>query len=245
MRSCAFCPETANLSAEHILGKWMNRLFSGKGRIKYVDGRGNKWEKVAKDFDWTAKVVCKTCNNTWMSEIEQKHAIPVLVPLIEAKEVVPVGTSQARSLAIFTFKTAVVIDSALKKSDGPFFSSRLRTAFRKSLSIPSHTNMWMAGFQKNRTKVAIHTAHYNGELTPTQPMSMFVFTCALGHLVLQFAHLKTIGQFQFEPQQGLEMMVPFWPQVPDKLTWPFPVNLTTKEQFAALENCWQNIASNY
>lgn len=245
MRTCAFCLEAAKLSAEHILGRWMNKLFHGRGKIKYVDGRGNQWEKVATEFDWTAKVVCRACNNTWMSAIEQKHAEPVLTALIEGKEVVPISASRARSLAIFTFKTAVVLDYAHKASNESFFSSRIRTAFRQHLTIPNYTNMWMAGFQGNRAKVALHSAHYSGQLTPTQPISMYVFTCALGHLVLQLAHVKAFGVFQFEPREGLEMMVRFWPDVPKNLTWPFPANLTTKEEFVALENCWQNIASDY
>lgn len=106
MKQCAFCPHTAKLSAEHILGKWMNELFAGRMKGEYSDGAGRhrKWEST--EIDWTARVVCENCNNTWMSDIESKHAKLVLTPLIRGEEDVPIGVATARSLAIFTFKTA-------------------------------------------------------------------------------------------------------------------------------------------
>lgn len=243
MRTCAFCPHSAKLSSEHIMGRWMNKLFAGKGQIKYADGRGNQWEKPTAEIDWTAKIVCETCNNTWMSDIETRHAEPVLTPLIEGKRVVPIGETEARSLAIFAFKTAAVVDYAHKVSERPFFSSRIRNGFRTHLAIPNYTKMWMAGFHGHRGKVAVHSCQHSGKLTQTQPLSMFVFTCAIGHLVLQVIHVKVFGSISFEPREEFDgVMVPFWPELPAKLLWPFPMNLSTAAQFSALVNRWQTIS---
>jgi hypothetical protein len=115
-RVCAFCPHLAKLSAEHVLGKWMNKLFVGKMKGKYLDGLGRQSERTSKEIDGTAKAVCEQCNNTWMSDIETMHGEPALTPLIKGEEELSIGTAEATSLAIWTFKTAVVLGHANKRS---------------------------------------------------------------------------------------------------------------------------------
>lgn len=219
----------------------MSKLFAGKGRINYLDGRGNQFRKDSPEFDWRVKVVCAACNNSWMSDIESQHAEPVLTPLIEGRSV-SVNSAVARSVAIFTFKTAAVIDYAHSAPEGPFFSNRIRYAFRQQLAIPSNTQMWMGGFEKHRKKIKLHTVQHHGKLTPSQPVSMFVFTCALGFLVLQLVHVKVIGTASFTPAPGFDTsMAPFWPEPYPGLMWPLPVNLMNDQQFTALEGRWQTI----
>src|SRR5215469_6552046 len=106
MRECAFCPHTAKLSAEHIVSTWINDLFPGKKKFTRKDEHGNvisEW--VSDEIDWTAKVVCQACNNTWMSRIESLHAKPVMTDLIRGVLDISFSQSAARSVAIFAFKT--------------------------------------------------------------------------------------------------------------------------------------------
>src|SRR5271154_5981831 len=108
-RECAFCPETANRSGEHLWSNWINDLVPGRKKFTIRDENGNivrEWQ--SKELDWKAKVVCQRCNNTWMSDIENDHAKPAMTDLITGKVDVPITESKARSLALFGFKTAVV-----------------------------------------------------------------------------------------------------------------------------------------
>jgi hypothetical protein len=231
------------MSAEHVLGNWMNQLFAGKGLMRYEDGGGRKWEAVSPEIDWRAKVVCAKCNNGWMSTIENEHAKPVLTPLIEDADAVPLTASIARSLAIFTFKTAVVLDHAHKNLGEPYFGVADRNAFRQHLTIPDNTAMWMGRFAGHRRKVKTQTVHHAGNLTPTQPLKMYVFTCAIGCLVLQLVHAKVSGIVGFEPLSGFEYtMAPFWPKLYPDLIWPFQSSLTTDSEFDALRDRWRTIA---
>src|ERR1700677_4836142 len=115
MKECAFCPHTAKLSAEHIVSAWMDELFVGPVKTKITDTAGFVREWKSSELDWKAKVVCGPCNNTWMSEIESKHAKPVMTPLIKGDSAFPIGSSEAHSLALFAFKTAVVLDHAHRR----------------------------------------------------------------------------------------------------------------------------------
>jgi hypothetical protein len=120
-RECAFCPATAKMSGEHIWSDWMNGLLPGKKRFISKDKDGKViFQRIAKELDWTAKVVCKPCNETWMSKIEGDHAKPSMEDLITGKLDIPIMQSRANSIALFGFKTAVVLDH-LRRDPEPFF----------------------------------------------------------------------------------------------------------------------------
>ena len=83
-RECAFCPATANFSGEHIWSKWMRKLFKSK---KFRFHQRNSSGKIVKEWslpgiDLKAKVVCKPCNEGWMSRLEAQHAEPAMADLL-------------------------------------------------------------------------------------------------------------------------------------------------------------------
>jgi len=98
---------------------------------------------VSDSLNWKAKVVCKTCNETWMSEIESKHAKPSMTDLIRLRWPLVIDEKRANSLAIFAFKTAVVFDHVARNRP-PFFSRSARRQFRRHLAVPPMVRMWMA-----------------------------------------------------------------------------------------------------
>jgi hypothetical protein len=129
MPECAFCPNTANISAEHLWSDWMDDLFPGKKLFTKRDKEGNvlrQW--VSHSLNWKAKVVCKTCNETWMSDIESKHAKPSMTDLIRLRWPLVIDEKRANSLAIFAFKTAVVFDHVARNRP-PFFRDPLGVSF--------------------------------------------------------------------------------------------------------------------
>ncbi len=153
-RECAFCPETAKLSGEHIWSAWMEELIPGK---KVFTTRNEKEEivsqRMARGLDWTAKVVCKRCNEAWMSEIENKHAKPAMSDLILGRPTA-ISHSRAHSLAVFAFKTAVVTDHRQRKRE-PFFVRATRYRFRESLTVPPRLGIWLASFLRFRAPLRL------------------------------------------------------------------------------------------
>jgi hypothetical protein len=175
-----------------------------------------------KKIDWKANVVCASCNSTWMKDIEEIHAKPVLVPFIAGNEInIPVTQAMAYSIAIYAFKTAVVQDHAGRRPE-PFFSARLRHAFKSNRSIPGNVDIWICGIKQKLPNIQVASAYYTGQLSPTYSWSMYAFTCWIGHFVMQVVAVKQIGQVRFRPLAGYEDIgIPIWPTIhPSSSTWP-------------------------
>jgi hypothetical protein len=124
----------------------MRKLFKTKNfRFRQRDEEGKvvkEWRSPA--IDLTAKVVCKSCNEGWMSSLERRHAKPALSDLILGNEVAALSQARANSVAIFAFKSAVIIDHMRREK--PFFRRSIRHRFAQTLIIPDNIQMWLAGF---------------------------------------------------------------------------------------------------
>jgi hypothetical protein len=240
-KECAFCPHEGKLSAEHVVSDWMKSLFPGKKLFTRRNRAGQIISQtIQEEIDWTAKVVCEKCNNTWMSNIESQHAKPAMTALMIGKKNVPIPQASAHSIALFAFKTAVVLDHTQRKRE-PFFSRRVRYAFRQHLDIPRTLHMWMAGFA-SRTSVHFHTGYYKGTLPPSNPLEMYICTCGIGHFVFQVVAQKQIGFTGFYPRTGFEKLaVPLWPRVWPQFVWPAANVLRTLKDFDAFSERWKDV----
>ncbi|TJZ93688.1 hypothetical protein [Actinacidiphila oryziradicis] len=71
-RTCVFCDGTP-LTKEHTLPKWLKSAFRGDAGSRALHVRGTEStqiQHVADAFNATVKIVCATCNNGWMSGLE-------------------------------------------------------------------------------------------------------------------------------------------------------------------------------
>jgi hypothetical protein len=244
MGECAFCPHTGKLSLEHIISQWTAELFPGKIIARRTDrdtGEVREWK--CDSVDLTAKVVCENCNNTWMSEIESQHAKPVLTPLITGELDIPIGLTEARSIALFSFKTAVILDHANRRGQSPFFDSNSRYLFREKLAIPISVQMWLCGFIKHRGDGRFITLYHQPESFTGENWLMYVCTFAIGNLALQVVAVKDKTERAiFRPTPGFEYVaVPFWPELHPKYIWPGVDALRSPEDFNVFASRWQNI----
>jgi hypothetical protein len=241
MKECAFCDYTGKLSAEHIVSQWLGELFPGPVSAWYGEAGELKAFKT-NSMDWKARVICKKCNETWMSDIESKHAKPVLTPLVKGEMNIPINQKSARSIALFAFKTAVVLDHANRGTD-PFFSRRLRYAFRKHQLIPQFVQMWMCPYVGHRAGGHVKTIYHQGESTTGYRFLMYVCTCAFGNFTFQVLAVKQLGNAGFRSMAPFreDLAVPFWPRIPLRFVWPHRVALKTMQEFNAFANRWQNV----
>jgi hypothetical protein len=241
MPECAFCSETANLTAEHVIPQWVEKLFPGESTVKYNDGKGRTAEWKSEKIDWKARVVCSTCNNGWMSDLESQHAMPVLTPLITGRLDIPITQTEARSIALFAFKTAVVLDHAQRRGN-PWFSKKLRHTFREDQTINSRIEMWMCVNLGRRRAIDLQAGYFSGNLTPTYPVQSYVCTVGIGHFVFQVHSAKHFGYTKLYPVRTFDAVaVPFWPALREGLVWPFPEYLTGKSDFDAFHMRWNPI----
>ncbi len=220
----------------------MNDLFPGKKKFTSWNEKGeiaNQW--LSESLDWTAKVVCKTCNETWMSQIESEHAKPAMTDLIRGKIDIPISQSRADSIAFFAFKTALIFDYIQRRRD-PFFSSSIRHRFKQSLGIPVTVNMWMTGFIPAE-KGEVHTCYHEGNATPTGRLKLHVCTYAIGHFVFQVLAQRPLEFKTISPRGGSAsyLAIPFWPHIPQGFVWPPANALATVEDLYAFSVRWKDV----
>jgi hypothetical protein len=245
-KECAFCPETAKLSAEHLWSKWMDNLFPGKKRFTSKNEKGEITADWASDtLDWKARVVCEPCNNTWMSNIESK-AKSAMSDLIRGESGLVISQSRADAIACFAFKTAVIFDH-IQRSRELFFSRPVRHGFRESLAIPTTVRMFMAGFLP-AGKGHVHTCYHEGTISATDRIILYVCTYAVGHFVFQVVDKKRQGFTKVVleprgPRTFQSVAVEFWPWVPGGLAWPPAHVLQAVDDFDAFSVRWRNLTA--
>jgi hypothetical protein len=246
-KECAFCPFAGKLTAEHIASQWMRDLFPGRKSAFFIGetAAGKKNQRFeTSSMHWTAKVVCEQCNVGWMSKIEDEHAMPALTPLITGQFDIPIDRARAHSISLFAFKTAVIIDHQQKRDTGPFFSKRVRYAFRIHHAIPNNVAMWFCGYKGNRGGVQFKSTYAKGDFPRGHSFYTYVCTCALGHFAFQVVSVKQIGTLQFGPSGGFEdLAVPFFPVVPRDYVWPSSSRyvLGGPGQFMAFASRWNRV----
>lgn len=237
-------PHSAKLSAEHITSEWMGEMFPGRKDFKSTDHLGNERSWTAPGLDIKAKVVCEACNTGWMSEIEDKHAKPTMSPLMRGEINAMFGKEQARSLALFAFKSAVVVDYAQRHRD-PFFSRRQRHAFREHLFIPQAVTMWMTPYIPHirKRRFDYRVGFYKGELTPGYQLQLYICTFGLAALAFQVVAHKQMLFSDFVPLPGFDdLAVPFWPALQPGYIWPGPNFIRSFQQFKAFHERWDAVA---
>jgi hypothetical protein len=219
----------------------MRQLFkSKKFRFSQRDSAG----KIVKQWsmpgiDLKAKVVCKLCNEGWMSSLEDQHAKPAMSDLIVGKNVA-ISESQAKSVALFAFKTAVVIDHMGR--DGPFYSTAARREFAKSLTIPHNVHIWLAGLFPGSSG-RFNTFYSEIPFEPPRHLELYICTFAAGHLVFQVVGAQYIEIPPFGPVLGFEhLAVPIWPPpLQQGISWPLSHVLSFRSDFDRFAERWKAI----
>ncbi len=242
MKQCAFCPHEGKLSLEHVFGDWLNPLFPGQKIFTLLSPSGEIVHRSVRDtINWKAKVVCKKCNETWMSEIENEHAKPTLTPLITGEVDIPITKAKAKSIALFAFKTAVVLDHA-QRDRVPFFPFRFRRAFREGHFIPPFVRVWICGFADRSHGQSIGVYH-KGTIPPAYPLEMYTCTCSIGHFAFQVLAVKQIraAGLRLEPSIKFDRLsVPLWPEVLPGFIWPAAEVIRSPEELLLYAQRWIN-----
>jgi hypothetical protein len=244
MKECAFCMEPAKMSGEHIHSDWMNEILPGQWKRIFNSSLGLHAEHDSPELNWKIKVVCERCNNGWMSQLEEKIAKPVLAPLIGGEVNIPIPQSSADSIAAFAFKTAIIID-LLRNGDGfePFFSPRIRAAFKKTHAIPPNVNMWMCAYLSREQRADVFSGYYKGNMPLECPVELYVCTYSAGSFVFQVVSIKTIGHSPLSPRGDFDRAsVPFWPYIRPKFVWPNRLGgLRNVEEFIQYHRRWETL----
>jgi hypothetical protein len=151
-RVCAFCPETANLTGEHLYADWIDRILTTT-TTRYVFTDINPQDKTTRSFggrhlDRQFKAVCGDCNNTWMSDIDN-DARNILKDIIGYAAPVTLLRPGLAAVIKFALKNAFLADYM---HDRPFLTEYDRRQFKETLQIPFGTHIWLGAVAQQRAK---------------------------------------------------------------------------------------------
>lgn len=239
------------MTGEHIFSAWIGRLF---GNVLYqfttLDKKGIYHRSASRGLNQKAYVVCKECNNGWMSDLEERQAKPTMEGMILHASPVSLLPNGISAIAAFAFKTAVVADCNRPSSGRPFFSHEVRRRFSLSLDIPRGVQIWLAALYRQRGVGGRFTTHYvrieNGRFKGFQ---FYAFTLFVGALVLQVTASRWVSIAKlpkFKPvltqhPNWNRVAVPIWPNSSKAIDWP-PSRFLNGETVVAFAERWSKLS---
>lgn len=173
-----------------------------------------------------AHVVCETCNNTWMSDLDGE-AKATMKDMIQYGAWISLLPRGIETIAAFAFKTAVIADQ-LRPVDHPFFSHTARKRFAVSLDIPVGVQVWLSFFKGKALSGNYITHSLKLRVGHYRAFEFYVFTYVAGFLALQLTAPRWASITKKPPSfPGLtqdprldRVSVPLWPSNGTPLEWP-------------------------
>jgi hypothetical protein len=226
---CIFCNNESG-SEEHLWAAWMHR------RVKLGPVRAQKGTApniIDEDPEQTINTVCHTCNNTWMSRLEEKN-IPAIGDMLDNKPT-SIDRGRQRLLNEWAVKTAMIMDS-IKPNIGneSFYTREERTSMRESGMIPAKTQIWIGALTEQ------HLGAFGTDFTivggdgKTRVGTGIANTIAVSHFVVQVVTthiLPKYGALQFPnptPKSGdwENMLIGVYPKAVKTVEWPPKIYFT-------------------
>jgi hypothetical protein len=203
-------------------------------------------EKIINNPEQKISTVCRKCNNGWMSDLEAQNI--ALIGCLMQDIATPLDALQQASLAAWTMKTAMVLDSVKGRKKSLFYERSECVAMRENHNVPQRNRIWtgqssVSGLGAYRTDLAI-------VLPDMLKVGMgCATTIIVGHLAVQVlaTHIfsehedKNVGDIAPKLGRWDEMLLPIWPIGSRPLMWPPRVTFTARgeQSIARLMDRWR------
>jgi hypothetical protein len=220
---CIFCDNESG-SEEHLWPDWMHKIVKF-APINIQEANGPII--TGQDPEQTINTVCHTCNNGWMSRIEQKN-VPRLKPML-LNGPITIDPGGMKILTEWAVNRAMVAESIKPRSDNVnFYTREERVAFREKQTIPDRTRVWIGALSNSH--IGCHGTDYTIMLDDrkTRIGTGSVNTIYVGHFVVQTVtehlhppYVSDQKVFITPPPSGCdERLVEIYPNGPKKVDWP-------------------------
>jgi hypothetical protein len=228
-RGCLFCGASGPLTDEHVYGKWLRKLgYTGEGVREIVRGDGSTpIIQSGGPFSKRLKIVCRPCNNEWMSGMET-GAEPWLTAMFNARaSSVMLDEAAQLTLARWAFKTAAVIS---RIDYGDPFSLAHRREFRQADQPPRHAQVRIGaasipvlpmGEQLAESRFEPRTATITGA-GHAATFPFYRATFRLLNVVFDILGYDTEDyELGIDPDENLKRaLLPLWPAEHPNIWWP-------------------------
>ncbi|ATY17186.1 hypothetical protein CU254_42195 (plasmid) [Amycolatopsis sp. AA4] len=212
------------MTREHVLPDWLTGLGLGFSPVVHHAGPLNQVprEWSSKPFRTTVRMVCATCNNGWLSELERK-AKPVLTPLIRG-EPRRLSVDDQALIAAWTCKTALVslLASATgPRPGGPPEEYTALYAHRDRAEPLPFSQYWIGSYTGDLRAASAWVTPFvieaAGAQSPPALPSGYAMTLVLGRLLVQGVRFVVPAlAVELVTQRGF---VDIWPPT-DTVPWP-------------------------
>jgi hypothetical protein len=216
---------------------WLTDFFLGIGVTVFDTGTGNLAGEATRTWkmqgvDHKIRAVCVPCNTGWMSQLEKKVK-PVLIPLLLAEGLpLTLSSSEQDLLAVWAYKTALIIDRHLKGlTEGAYLQipASAYKRFYKSGALPDRAvRVWTVpisnpaqGIWWERTDLSLyHKPFRRGRKTiPRSSMNLYVVTFTIHHAVFQVCG-PLAGAAVPRLHSSSSQLVQLFPRAADVAVWP-------------------------
>lgn len=136
-RVCVFCQKKGNLTREHVLPDWLRNHFPEEGKVTHELLGTSKKQWLAGIFQHKVKIVCSSCNNGWMSQLEG-NVIPIFGKLFKLEKST-LNQYEQQVLAFWVQKTILMLNSStpggLKITQDLYDDLFIKKAFSKKVMV--------------------------------------------------------------------------------------------------------------
>jgi len=177
---CIFCNGT-DMTEEHLIADWAHRAFARARRPTnqlLATWVGPKQLAITdEDPVLTAKVICRPCNNEWISGID-KSAAEVLKPLIRGEREVFLDSAGQAAVAAWIYKSALIFDAADNGESGDgciiYAGPATRPPLISAGDPPIDVRFWLLGIRPavGTMNVVVNVSNPDGSVTPGTPTAL-------------------------------------------------------------------------
>ena len=181
------------------------------------------------DPDPKIKCVCKTCNEGWMSSLEDASR-NIVGPLLHDVSMW-IDAANQEMIARWSLKTAMVFEALTFRGRTAYYSKSERESLRVISPSPHRTNVWIGRF--HRTGLGAFGLDIKaGTETLMGIVNAYCTTFVVGHLVIQVVTLHAPVEYDssninLSAKGGWLMgsVVPIWP-TERTISWPPKISFT-------------------
>jgi hypothetical protein len=226
-KSCAFCGSSQPLTREHVFGRWVSKIGLDLSPASHYAGELNglpRYMGVQPPYRLQVKNFCASCNNGWMSGLEEA-AQRVLTPFIHG---VP-GTIEVEDQVMIamwaqkTALTAMLLSSEKQRDEGYGLPRSEYAAFYeqgKRKQPLGASRIWVGKYAGtdgfSGVRVTPLVVRVRGRSEPDVPQG-YTLTIVLGQLVIHGVRFTSPA---LEVDVTSELKMPqLWPST-SALQWP-------------------------
>jgi hypothetical protein len=220
-------------SKEDAWPLWLMRLLGATkaGRVEAQRGRQVQKTWPASNAELKVGFVCASCNNGWMSDLENR--VKPIVEGLFGGELVTLDRSDQATLAAWAGKNAMVYE-ALRLEASWFFANSERQAMRESRQLPLRTSVWIAKCIE-QASIFCSASDLGGVAKVSNgQVKAYVTTMGFGPLAIQVLSVKLPSSIplnmpitaDLRPGPWDQVAIQIWPIQAELVAWPASMGLS-------------------